>query len=96
MHLIDFAKAGRDQHAAIGKPIEKACLACMQIPLNALGELRIGRGNALQNEIAALLVHRRRQLRLSLSRAIRRGRQRQQQQQQRCLGNVLGAHSEVM
>ena len=54
MDLVDLAKARRDQHAAIGKPVNKACLPSVQVALDTLGERRVGGRDALQNEVAAL------------------------------------------
>jgi hypothetical protein len=72
VYLVDVPKAGCNQHAAIGQPIEKICLPRMQITLETLGKRGIRRRNSLQNEIAALLMHRGRHSSLSLGGA-RRG-----------------------
>lgn len=56
MDLLDFAKTSRDEHAAVGQPIEKSSLSGMLITFEPCGERGIRGWDTFQNEIAALLV----------------------------------------
>lgn len=72
MDLVDVAKAGCDQHAALGQPVEKTRLPRVEVALQAFRERRVRSRNTIKDEIAAFLAYGAWCSRLGLGRALRR------------------------
>src|SRR5262249_49586460 len=89
MQLLDVGESRADEHAAVRQPIEEARFARLQIALDTLRERRIERGNAVEGEIAALLMQRR-------SRRELRGKYQHGQQAESGLGGRCGGHARAI
>ena len=59
MYLFDVAEPRRNQHRAIGQPVEKRGFARLPVLAQPFGQLSIARRDAFEYEIAALLASRR-------------------------------------
>ncbi len=75
MDLLRVAKPRRNEHSAIGKPVEEGRGTRLPVALQTCGKLRIALRDALENEVVALHV---RQARSGLRRQSDRRREREE------------------